>query len=541
MTAWGIDRRSLAFGLGASALAGAALAQGKPTPVVKTDSGPVRGLADRGVMSFKGVRYGAAPVGPLRFKPPVKPQAWTETFEAVRFGAPAMQLPAPNNVAPPATDLSRSLVDVFPSRQEVQSDSEDCLFLNVWTPALDAKKLRPVMVWFHGGGYAYGSGAWPMYDGANLAREGEVVVVTVNHRLNAFGYLNLAELAGPDYAQSGNAGILDLVLALQWVRDNARAFGGDPRNVTIFGESGGGAKVSTLMAMPAARGLFHRAIIQSGPGLRGVPAPAATATATAILAQLQIAPTDIARLQSVPADDIIKAVYAVQAQPDPARGQLAPVVDGTVLPSDPFTPAAPQISAHIPVMVGANKDEMTLFMASEPWFGKLTEEELTQRVAAMGPKGPALLAAVRKARPGYSPSHLMAAVASYQGILGGSITLADRKAEQRFGNVYAYRLDWETPVGGGVFKSPHTLEIPLVFDNVATNRALVGPGKDADRMASLMSGAWLSFVKTGDPRGPGLPAWPKYDTASRATMIFDLRPRVVNDPDAEIRQILQSA
>lgn len=537
-----LDRRRALALAGATALGWAGAAQaGWSLPVdVRTRHGPVRGNAAGGVQVFKGVRYGAPPIGPLRFRPPQPPEPWTALADANKFPPPAIQMPAPSNLAPPASPLAAALAEVFPIRQEAAADSEDCLFLNVWTPKADAK-ARPVMVWLHGGGFAYGSGAWPMYDGAALAKRGDLVVVTVNHRLNAFGYMDVSAL-GPEYAESGNAGMLDLVLALQWVRDNARAFGGDPGNVTVFGESGGGAKVSCLLAMPAAKGLFHRAIIQSGPGLEGVPKAAAAQQAAAILAELKIASGDAQALQRASADDILKAAYAVQARQPMGFGGprfLGPVTDGRVLPRDPFVPDASPVGRDIPVMVGANKDEMTLFVASEPWFGRLTEAELTARAAAF-PNGPATLAALKASRPDYSPSYLMAALISWAGLLGGSVTLADRKAAQGGAPVFSYRLDWETPVGEGVLKSPHALEIPLVFRTVESNRMFMGPGEAPLALSDLMSDAWIAFARTGDPNTAALPDWPRYDTRRRATMVFDAgKTRIVDDPEGAVRAALQ--
>ncbi|HXL98884.1 MAG TPA: carboxylesterase family protein, partial [Rhizomicrobium sp.] len=279
-------RTALAAGASVGALAafGApALAIPPPPPIVQTTNGPVCFGSSNGVWVSKGIRYGAPPTGALRFLPPRKPAPWTTASAVNAFGPPAMQMPSGTAGEEPKTDLAKSLQTVYPTLAEWKANSEDCLFLNVWTPwnalsgdgRADGGK-RPIMVWLHGGGFAYGSGAWPSYDGGNLAKRGDVVVVTLNHRLNAFGYLELGDIFGADYAQSGNVGMLDIVAALEWVRDNAQAFGGDPGNVTIFGESGGGAKVSTLMAMPSAKGLFHKAIVESGPGLKGVSKAAAT-------------------------------------------------------------------------------------------------------------------------------------------------------------------------------------------------------------------------------------------------------------------------
>jgi para-nitrobenzyl esterase len=516
-------------------------------PIVKTTHGPVQGLVDGGIHAFKGLRYAAPPTGELRFKAPRPPAAWTAVADASAFGAPAIQM-ATGASANPTTELSKQLATIFTTSTEMKIASEDCLFLNVWTPGVDAGK-RPVMVWLHGGGFAYGSGSWPVYDGHNLAKKGDVVVVTVNHRLNVFGYLYLGELAGKAYADSGNAGMLDLVAALEWVRDNIAAFGGDPGNVTIFGESGGGAKVSTLMAMPLARGLFHRAIVESGPGLRGVPKEGATAMAKAILEQLAIAPGDAAALAkalaAAPTEKVLAAAHAVAERSGPgALGmmRLAPVVDGGALPRHPFDPDAPALSADVPLLIGWNKDEMTLFAASEPWFGKLTEEELPKRVAeAAGgeEKGKALLAALRAARPGYSPTYLQTGALSASRMFLGSVQLAERKAALGAAPVFVYELAWETPVGGGIFKSPHTLEIPFVFANVDKAAVLVGSGPQVAVLEREMSDAWLAFARTGNPNTSGLPQWPAYDANRRATMVFDTATRVVDDPDGAIRKALQ--
>jgi para-nitrobenzyl esterase len=294
----------------ALAMAASAAEMPIPTAVVETSSGPAQGLVMDDIHTFKGIRYAAPPIGELRFMPPQKPEKSSARIDATDFGAPCMQM-ASGSTAVPASDFGLQLKTVFPTPTEMKRDNEDCLFLNVWTPATDKGK-RPVMVWFHGGGYAYGSGAWPVYDGDNLSRRGDVVVVTVNHRLNVFGYLHLAELLGDDYASSGNAGMMDLVMSLEWVRDNIANFGGDPNEVTIMGESGGGSKVSHLLAMLSADGLFHRAIIQSGPGLTSTPEQQATANAKKILTQpgTEDARKQLKKLQLIPAEHLLSAAPA---------------------------------------------------------------------------------------------------------------------------------------------------------------------------------------------------------------------------------------
>ena len=506
------------------------------TAVAPTTNGPVRGYRDGGLNIFKGLRYAAPPTGPLRFKPPQKPTPWSEPADALVLAAPAMQAGAD-----PTAAVGRRSAGT-PDTPGEPAASEDCLFINVWSQGLKDAKARPVMVWLHGGGFANGSGGAAMYDGEALARKGDVVVVTVNHRLNVFGYLHLAELAGSDYAQSGAAGMLDIVQVLQWVRDNIEAFGGDPGNVTIFGESGGGWKVSILMAMPLAHGLFHKAIIQSGPGLRATRPEAASETARNLLKELAIAPGDLAALQAASAEAISAAAAAVVSRlpADQRLNGFSPVKDGAAIPGDPFHPAAPALSADIPLMIGTNKDEATLFMIGDPRFGAYTEEDLAKRAkSAAGDKADALVALFRKLHPDNSPSHLVSDVQTATGMWSNSITLAERKAAQKAAPVYMYQLTWETPVARGKLKSPHAIEIPLVFDNVEKARSFVGRGEEPQGVADQMSTAWLAFARTGDPNTAGVPTWPVYDAEARATMMFDLESRVVNDPNAEVRALLQ--
>ncbi len=542
------NRPAVAAAVLLTLLAPWAFAAAVPSQVVKTGAGAVQGLVEGGISAFKGIPYGAPPLAERRFLPPQPAPAWDDVLVAADFGAPAMQVYDRPHTGDP---LSMQLATIYPMRSEMKIDNEDCLFLNVWTPGTDQGK-RPVMVWLHGGGYAYGSGAWPIYDGTNLARHGDVVVVTLNHRLNAFGYLYLADVLGKDYARSGDAGMLDIVLALQWVRDNIARFGGDPGNVTIMGESGGGSKVSHLMAMPSAKGLFHKAIVQSGPGLTGVPKDTATRTARAVIAELGVTPSDDAaaraavrqRLVTATAAEILDAVTAAEAKAGGGFGgglPLAPVVDGDVLPRDPFAPGAPPQSADVPLLIGWNKDEMTIFNTTAPWFGTLRAEDLPARAAQLaGGKADALLAAYHRLFPDYSPTYLFNALMGDSWAFLGSVTEAERKADQGGAPVYMYYLTWETPVGNGVFKTPHTLDIPFMFHNVDKATAITGDSADARKLEQEMSGAWIAFARTGNPDNDAVPEWPAYDRESRATMVFDVKPAVVDDPKGEIRRILQS-
>jgi para-nitrobenzyl esterase len=424
---------------------------------------------------------------------------------------------------------------------------EDCLVLNVWTPGLNDNAKRPVMVWLHGGGFFSGSGDHiPYYEGASLARTGDVVVVSVNHRLGVFGYLYLEGLCGEKYAGSGNAGMLDIVQALKWVRDNITVFGGDPGNVTIFGESGGGGKVATLQAMPAARGLFHRAISQSGPGARGrAAAEDANQTTREFLAAFGLRPEQVGALHKMRADMIYSGWTALKPAAGMPMGQFAPVVDGKVLPSHPFEPVAAPTAAGVPLMIGTNKDEMTFMMMRDPKFGRYTEAELRDAVIARTrdktgfpvpeEKVDGLIATYRRTRPGATPTELIVAIATDRMRLG-AIRVAERKAAGSPAPVYMYLFTWESPFLGGVLKCPHTMEMPFVFNNVEPTIGILGNSPERIPLAAKVSGAWLAFARSGNPNHKGLPGWPTYDKEKRATMIFNTECRVENDPRGEERQ-----
>jgi para-nitrobenzyl esterase len=498
------------------------------TRAVATSNGPVRGLIENEtVCIFKGIRYGAPPVGDLRFKPPRRPAFRTEMTDSTAYGNRAIQ-----------SDVGIGADSKLPQM------SEDCLFLNVWTPGLDSKK-RPVMVWLHGGGFSSGSGGEHLTDGGNLARKANVVVVSLNHRLNVFGFLQLSDSWGPDYALSGQAGMLDIVLGLEWVRDNIVRFGGNPRNVTIFGESGGGRKVAMLMAMPPAKGLFHKAIIQSGSGLDAPSRAEAVDLGRELLKKLGIAEGDVQALARADTRAIFDAQPKASSAASPAgrltvpTGGFVPCVDGVALPRKPFIPDAPALSAEIPLLIGSNKDEMTIFRASDPKFGSQTDEEFTAYVRNQLPdKANELIPALRASFPGYSPSHLIVAAETVKGYWIATVLQAERKAMQRAAPVFVYRLDWETPVNNGRLLSHHALDLPLVFNNVENGRSIVGPGPEPQRIANYMSSAWIAFARSGNPNTGELPRWPAYTLKKRATMVFDSTCRVQNDPYAEIRSIL---
>jgi para-nitrobenzyl esterase len=417
------------------------------------------------------------------------------------------------------------------------AESEDCLVLNVITPDASRARKRPVMVWLHGGGFAMGSGFDPMTDGSALAETGDIVYVSLNHRLNAMGFLYLGALHD-DFADSGNAGMLDIVLALRWVRDNIEAFGGDPDNVTIFGQSGGGCKVSTLLGMLPAKGLFHKAIVMSGPIVRLVEKTDAAAIAEQTLARLSLSHSDVHKLQTLPYRQVIEAASAARLPLRPGGGladrSLAPMVDGRAIPSHPFEPSATRISRDVPLMIGTAKDEATLFMAGDPELGKMSEEHARERFRAfLGNRGDAAYARYEAAYPQDDPSYRVSSMMTDHLFRSQSIIQADRKSAQQAAPVFAYRVDYEPRVADRILRSPHGTEVPLIF-GTKVPAAFVGAGSEVDDLSDGMMGAWLNFAKTGRPSQTGL-EWPAYDQKERLNMIFDVPCRVVGDPDPVAR------
>ncbi len=503
------------------------------TIVAQTTHGKVRGASVDGIYSFKGIPYGGGTGGERRLMPPTAPEPWAGIRDARAYG---LDCPQPRGRV---LNVTPRVVSVFGSGKPLPQ-SEACLVLNVWSPEIMDGGSRPVMVWLHGGGFFVGSGSGALYDGTALARRGDVVVVTVNHRLGPLGYLHLGDLVGPEYAASGNVGMLDLVAALEWVRDNIEAFGGDAGNVTIFGESGGGAKVSALMAMPAAEGLFHRAIIQSGPGVRMHTREKATRHARSFLRRLGISPRDIQALHDMPVEQLLAAQTAA------ARinrfFMLEPVVDGVILPHAPFEPEAPKVSAHVPLLIGTNKDEATLFMGNVPLLGPFSQPSalapgllrLVTRALAWKAT-PRLMRAYESAHPGASPNVLFASMMSDYTMRLGSIRLAERKVSGGGAPVYMYLFAWESPALDGKLRALHGLDLPFVFDNVGAAPGLTGDLPEAHALAAKVSAAWAAFARQGDPTIDTLAPWPSYTLEERATMILDNECRVERDPGREVR------
>lgn len=479
--------------------------------IVDTRSGKLEGTEGDGILSFKGIPYAAAPLGPLRFRPPQPAEAWQGVRPATAFGPAASQN---------ASLVERLLGGTMPVT------SEDSLTLNVWTPALD-DAARPVLVWIHGGGFTTGSGATPWYDGSRTARGGDVVVVTINYRLGALGFLYLAEVDGATeaHASSGNTGILDQVAALEWVRDNIAAFGGDPGNVTVFGESAGAMSVGTLLGVPAAQGLFHRAILESGAAHNVYEAATAAAHTAEMLDALGV--SSLGELEAVPVERILAASSHL-GEETAARGLLfQPVVDGAAVPRHPLDAIAAGSAADVPVLIGTTLDEWALFALADKRTQGMDEVALLRHVRPFFASHDATAAAIDTycaSRPTMNPADVFSAMLTDRVFRIPALRLAEAQLAAG-GQAHVYLFTYATPAFGGRLGSCHALDIPFVFDNLDAPGARMFAGPDAPQsLATAMNQAWVSFARTADP------GWDLYDTTRRPTMVFDAASSLTDDP-----------
>ncbi len=498
-----------------------ALAQ-QSTVDANTQFGQIRGIKAGEVNIFKGIPYGASTAGENRFMPPKDPIPWREYREAFEYG------PA----APQSNPATGSQQDGF--------ESEDCLVLNIWTRGINDGGKRPVMFWCHGGGFRTLSGSSPRYDGTNLTMRGDVVVVTINHRLNMMGFTHFGDMGHDQFESSGTVGMQDIVHALKWVQNNIEQFGGDPNRVMIFGESGGGRKVATLLGMPSGKGLFHSAVIESGATLRLPDREHANYLAKQVLEELDISEANLPGIQQIPLNQVMTAYHAVVArnQSTDAGGTFAPTMDGAVLPYHPFWPSASPVNPDVPVIVGANRTEMTYF-ADEAAFS-LDEAGMRQRVAEIvGPDNLEKVVTVyRRQNPEVSPSEIFFLVYSDSRYVMQSISIAERRAALNAGPTYLYYLDWKTGETGRGAMSPHTLDIPFIFDNVRDHPLTTG-SDTAIALADKISDTIIEFARSGNPNVGKLPQWLPYNAETRATMVWNDVSQLLNDPLSLQRQVMQ--
>ncbi len=485
-------------------------------PVIKTSYGVISGSIDEGIFTFKGIPYAKA----NRFMPPQAPDAWDGIRECVSYGPVAKQIV--------------SWID------ESKMDEKELFSVNVWTSGILDGKKRPVMLWLHGGGFHVGSSSDPMTDGKALAKKGDVVMVSVNHRLNILGFLDLSA-CGSKYAQSANVGMLDIIKALEWIQNNIENFGGDPSNVTIFGESGGGGKVGTLMCMPAAKGLFHKAIIQSGTLINVMTKEKSAALGIAVLNELGLTADDVDKLDTIPYLDLVKAgneailkISGPRKPGSPTMFGFAPSADGEILLQQPFSPGFASISDNIPLMMGTTLNELVNTAYAEK---DLTLEQAKERLKAIyGDKTDQYIEVFAKAYPDYAPQDLLSIDPVFRPF---TIRTADARALQSKAPFYVYFLAWKSPVDDATKGSFHGLDIPLAFNNVDLKPEWTGTSDEAYKLADIMSSVWINFAKTGNPNVAGkLPEWNIYTAENGVTMLFDNSCRIIYNHDRELMHFI---
>jgi len=496
--------------------------------VVETSFGKVRGYTRNGIFTFKGIPYGGFMGGNTRFLPPSKPEPWTDIRSSMMYGSVCPQEPRQSWKNDEEAWLF-SWNDGVPG--------EDCLRVNVWTPGINDGRKRPVMVWFHGGGFGAGSSQeLKSYDGERLSSRGDVVVVGVNHRLGVLGFLNLAEYDRGRYSASANAGLLDLLASLEWVRDNIANFGGNPENVTIFGQSGGGGKVSALMAMPQAKGLFHRAAVQSGSLLPAATPDESAGIAAATLDELGLSRSQLDRLHTIPTEQLILAGSAAVKKLMPPLNPIRiwdqigwmPTVDGEILPGVPFDPLAPSVSAHVPLLIGTVLNEF-LTGIDNPEADSITEQQLRAFVSKFG-DADLIIDAYREAYPNAGRFDLLSLIAASP-VRRNAVLQAHRKMALGAAPAYLYLFAWKTPVLDGRPRAFHCSDLAFVFDNVDRCENMTGGGPDAHRLAPKVSEAWINFARTGDPNHHGLPKWPAFEAHGGSTMVFNNESTVEPEPE----------
>jgi para-nitrobenzyl esterase len=488
---------------------------------VEVEGGKLRGSRDRRAVSFKGVPYAADMSGRNRFVAPRPAPGWSGVRDALRLGDRCVQ-------------EYESFADthVFSWYRQSEPTSERCGVLNIYTPDVDQLARRPVMVYIHGGGYITGGGGGPVLDGSRLAEFGNVVVVTVNHRLNVFGYTNLLHLDADSFGDAANAGQLDLIAALRWVKRNIAAFGGDASNVTLFGQSGGGSKIMVLMAMPEAQGLFHRVINMSGAsGVNVAEAASTERYSNALLATLGLGETKLEQLQQLPASALLEA--RARALATGGTEGARPVIDGRHLRTSPFTDEGLKLHASVPMLIGNVETEATFYLRNDVRNFALTEAQVHARILAQfdldDAQAAAVIEAYRTERPARTPSEVLIAVGTDAMFRAPMIRAAEVKASARQAPVYLYNFTWKAPADGGAWRAPHTMDIPFAFGNVGAATALLGDGPEAEEVARNLMSTFVAFARDGNPNNPRMPEWKPYDAATRSTMTIDLVCRAVDD------------